>query len=84
MCTKLGFPLVPMPSYFPCMHELEQSNIKRIEDTAFVEAKRVEREMLVIMDELQENQEQHDVSNASSIVLFPGFTQMNLMIWDMD
>ena len=37
----------------------------KIEDTEFAEVRRVESEMLVIMDELQENQEQHDISNAS-------------------
>ena len=40
------------------MHELECSDIRKIEDTAFAEARRVESEMLVIMDEFQENQEQ--------------------------
>ena len=56
MHTKLGFPLIPVPSYLPNTHELEQSNASRIEDTAFAEARRVESEMLVIMDELQKNQ----------------------------
>ena len=65
MHTKLGFPLVPVPSYLPNMHELECSDVRKIEYTAFAEARRVESEMLVIMDELQENQEQQDVSNAS-------------------
>ena len=65
MHTKLGFPLVLVPSYLPNMHELECSDVRKIEDTAFAEARRVESEMLVIMDELQENQEQHDASNAS-------------------
>ena len=65
MHTKLGFPLVPVPSYLPNMHELECSDVRKIEDTAFAEARRVESEMLVIMDKLQENEEQHDVSNAS-------------------
>ena len=65
MHTKLGFPLVPVPSYLPNMHELEHSDVRKIEDTAFAEARRVESEMLVIMDKLQENHEQHDVSNAS-------------------
>ena len=65
MHTKLGFPLVPVPSYLPNMHELENSDVRKIEDIAFTDARRVESEMLVIMDKLQENQEQHDVSNAS-------------------
>ena len=65
MHTKLGFPLVPVPSYLPNMHELEHSDVRKIEDTAFTEARRVESKMLVIMDALQENQEQQDLSNAS-------------------
>ena len=65
MHTKLGFPLIPVPSYLPNMHELECSDVRKIEDTAFAEARRVESEMLIIMDELQENQEQQDISNAS-------------------
>ena len=63
MC--MGFPLVPVPSYLPNMHELECSDIRKTKDTAFAEARRVESEMLIIMDKLQENQGQHDVSNAS-------------------
>ena len=65
MCTKLGFPLVPVPSYLPNMHELEHSDVRKIEDTAFTEARRVESEMLVIMDKLQENQEHDGISNAN-------------------
>ena len=65
MCTKLGFPLVPVPSYLPNMHELEWTDVRKIEDTAFTEVRRVESEMLVIMDELQENQEHYDISNTS-------------------
>ena len=65
MHTKLGFPLVPVPSYLPNMHKLEHSDVRKIEDTAFAEARQVESKMLVIMDELQENQKQHDVSNIS-------------------
>ena len=37
MHTKLGFPLVPVPSYLPNMHELECSDVRKIEDTAFAE-----------------------------------------------
>ena len=65
MHTKLGFPLVPVPSYLPNMHELECRDVRNIKDTAFTEVRWVESEMLVIMDELQENQNQHDVSNIS-------------------
>ena len=65
MCTKLGFPLVPVPSYLPNMHELECRDVRNIEDTEFTEVRWVESEMLIIMDELQENQNQHDVSNTS-------------------
>ena len=37
--TKLGFPLAPVPSYLPNMHELEHSDVRKIEDTAFAEAR---------------------------------------------
>ena len=65
MYTRLGFPLLPVPTYFPHSHKLEQSNVCHIEDSACSEARKVKNEMLVIMDEQQENQDQHDVSNAS-------------------
>ena len=70
MHNKLAFPLVPVPSYLPNMHELECSDVRKIEDTAFAEARRLESEILVIMDELQGNQEQHDVSKASFLSSF--------------
>ena len=68
-CTKLGFPLVPVPSYLPNMHGLECRDVRNIKNTAFTEVRWVESEMLVIMDELQENQNQH-VSNISFHSLF--------------
>ena len=39
MCTKLGFPLVPVPSYLPNMYELECRNVRNIQDTAFAEVR---------------------------------------------
>ena len=66
MHSKLGFPLVPVPSYLPNMYELECSDVRKIEDTAFAEAKRVESEMLFIMDELQDQQDVSDASFCSS------------------
>ena len=63
MHTK--FPLVPVPSYLPNMHELECSDVRNIEDTAFAEVRHVESEMMVTMEELQENQDQCDISNIS-------------------
>ena len=54
-----------MPTCFPHRHKLEQSDVCHIGDAAFAEARKVENEMLVIMDEKQENQDQHDISNAS-------------------
>ena len=65
MHTKLGFPLVPVPSYLTNIYELEYRDVRNIEDTALTEVRWVESEMLVIMDELQEKQNQHDVSNTS-------------------
>ena len=51
MWTRLGFPLVPVPSYLPNMYELEHSNIRKIDDTASGEVRMVENEMMVIMEE---------------------------------
>ena len=39
MHTKLGFSLVPVPSYLQNMHELEHSDVRKIEDTAFAEVR---------------------------------------------
>ena len=41
------------------MYELEHSNIRKIDDTASAEVRRVENEMMVIMDEHQEKQQQN-------------------------
>ena len=75
MCTKLGFPLVLLPSHLLNIHELECRDVRNIEDTAFAEVRWVESEMLVIMNELQENQNQHDVSNIT--FHSPGLDLMN-------
>ena len=62
--TKLGFPLVPAPSYLPNMYELGHSDVRQIDSRASTEVRRVENEMMVIMQEHQER-EQHDVSHNS-------------------
>ena len=72
-----------MPSYFPNMHRLECSNARKIEDIASAEARKVEGEMLVIMDELQKIRSNMIFLMQVFIVLFPGFGQMNLMTWGM-
>ena len=64
MCTKLGFPLIPAPSYLPNMYELGHSDVRKIDDTASTKVKRVENEMMVIMQEHQEK-EQQNVSHNS-------------------
>ena len=64
MHTKLGFPLVPAPSYLPNMYELGHSDVRQIDGRASTEVRRVENEMLVIMQEHQER-EQHNVSHNS-------------------
>ena len=64
MCTKQGFPLVPAPSYLPNMYELGHSDVRQIDDRASTEIRRVENEMLVIMQEHQ-GREQQDVSHNS-------------------
>ena len=37
--TKLGFPLVPAPSYLPNMYELGHSDVRKIDDIASTEVK---------------------------------------------
>ena len=59
MHTRLGFPLVPVPSYLANMYKLEHSNIRQINDTASAEVRRVENEMMVIMEEHQEKEQQN-------------------------
>ena len=55
--AKLGFSLVPVPSYLLYMYELEHSNIRKIDNTASAEVRRVENEMMVIMEEHQEKEQ---------------------------
>ena len=57
MRMKLDFPLVPAPSYLPNMYELGHSDVRRINDTASMEVRRVENEMMVIMEEHQEKEQ---------------------------
>ena len=64
MHTKQGFPLVPAPSYLPNMYELGHSDVRQIDDRVSTKIRRVENEMLVIMQEHQER-EQQDVSHIS-------------------
>ena len=59
MCTRLGFALVPAPSYLPNMYELGHSDIRKIDDTTSTEVRRVENEMMVIMQEHQEKEQQN-------------------------
>ena len=55
MRTKLQFPLVPVPMYMPSMHKMKNNAARKIKDTAWDETKRIEKEMLIIMSEDQEN-----------------------------
>ena len=64
MHTKQGFPLVPAPSYLPNMYELGHSDVRQIDDRASTKIRRVENEMLVIMQDHQER-EQQEVSHNS-------------------
>ena len=64
MHTKLGFPLVPAPSYLPSMYKLGHSDIRKINDTASTELRRVENEMMVIMEEHQEKEQQNISHNS--------------------
>ena len=63
-CTKQGLPLVPAPSYLPNMYELGHSDVRQIDNRASTKVRRVENEMMVIMQEHQER-EQHEVSHNS-------------------
>ena len=62
MHTRLGFPLVPVLSYLPNMYKLEHSNIRKIDDTASAEVKRVESKMVIIMEEHQEKEQTEHVT----------------------
>ena len=62
--TKLGFPLVPAPSYLPNMYELGHSDVRKIDDIASTEVRRVENEMVVIMQEHQEKEQQNISHNS--------------------
>ena len=64
MHTKLGFPLVPVPSYLPNMYKLGHSDIRKINDIASTEVRRVENEMMVIMEEHQEKEQQNISHNS--------------------
>ena len=50
MHTKCGFPLVPVPTYLPTSQELGENIVCHIEDTVNSEVRRVEQEMLGIME----------------------------------
>ena len=39
MHTRLGFPLVPVPTYFLHRYDLEQTDVRHIEDSAFAETR---------------------------------------------
>ena len=58
--TKLGFPLVTVPTYLPNNYELEQNDLCCMENAVYAETKEAECEMLVIM-----NEDQHNNNNAS-------------------
>ena len=49
MCTKAGFPLVPVPGYLPNSNDLEQKNTDQIIQTANDEVNLISKEMQVIM-----------------------------------
>ena len=69
-CTKQGLPLVPAPSYLPNMYELGHSDVRQIDNRTSTEVRRVENEMMVIMQEHQKR-EQHEVSHNSFHSSFP-------------
>ena len=64
MCTKRGLPFIPAPSYLPNIYELGHNNVRQIDDRASTKIRRVENEMLVIVQEHQQR-EQQEVSHNS-------------------
>ena len=64
MCMKLGFPLVPAPSYLPNIYELGHGDVRKIDVTASMEVKRIENKMMVIMEEHQEKEQQNISHNS--------------------
>ena len=64
MHTKLGFPLVPVPSYLPNIYKLGHNDVRKIDDTASAEVRRVENEMMIIMGEHQEREQQNISHNS--------------------
>ena len=73
MCTRLGFPLVPVPMYLPSNYELEQNDVRCIENAVYAEAREAEHKMLIIMNEPKD---QHDNANAS---MHSSFFQVTLL-----
>ena len=78
MCTRLRFPLVPVPMYLPSNYELEQNDVRCIENTVYTEAREAEHEMLIIMNDQKISM---IMLIIVCIVLFPGYTLLNLMTW---
>ena len=64
MCTKCGFPFLPIPTYLPKGHDLGDNTVCCIEDAANSEVKRMEQEMLNILDRPQDDSP-HNMSNSS-------------------
>ena len=65
-CTRLGFPLVPVPTYLPNQYELEQNGIQHIKNAVHAETREAECEMQVIMDGDHHNQTQSSVHTSFS------------------
>ena len=54
--TRLGFPLVSVPTYLLNQYELEQNDVHHIENAVHTETREAECEMKVIMDKDHHNQ----------------------------
>ena len=64
--TKLGFPLVPVPTYLPSNYELEQNDVCCIENAVHMETREVEHEMMIIMEESRSNNTNHSTDSFFS------------------
>ena len=66
MHTKIGLPLVPVPTYLPSNYKLEQNDVHLIENRVYTETRDLEWEMMIIMEENRSNNTNHSTDNSFS------------------
>ena len=65
-CTRLGFPLVSVPTYLPNQYELEQNDMHCIDKAVHAETREAEHDMQVIMDKDHHNNTHSSVHTSFS------------------